>query len=361
MRFLLLLAAAALAAVAPAAGQTIREPNFDPLAIRAHVEFLADDLLEGRNAGTRGHEIAARYVATRFRALGLEPPVNGDWYQHVPLPPVPLDPQADPAPPARLAATSPNVLGVLRGSDPALRDEYVLLMAHLDHEGIGAVTEGEDRIFNGAMDNAAGTATMLEVARAFAEAGARPKRSILFAAVTAEEDGLIGSDHLAQHPVIAGGRIVAVVNLDMPILLYDFTDVIAFGAEHSTMGAVVARAGASMGVSLLADPLPEEGLFTRSDHYSFVRRGIPSVFLMTGFGNGGEARFREFLANTYHKPNDEADQPGMDWAAAAKFARLNYRIAREIADGAEAPRWYQGDRYGDEFAKGQPRAPAPAK
>lgn len=120
--------------------------------------------------------------------------------------------------------TSPNVLGVLPGSDPALKNEYVLLMAHLDHEGKDPKREG-DQIYNGAMDNATGIATMLEVARAFAESGTRPKRSILFAAVTAEEDGLLGAEYLAKHPVVGDGKVVGVVNLDMPVLLYDFTDV----------------------------------------------------------------------------------------------------------------------------------------
>ncbi len=252
---------------------------------------------------------------------------------------------------------SPNVIGVLPGSDPALKDEYVLLMAHLDHNGIDETRSG-DKIFNGAMDNAAGTATMLEAARALAALPQRPRRSIIFAAVTAEEKGLLGSDYLANHlPVPTGGKIVGVVNLDMPVLLYDFTDVVAFGAEHSTMGQAVANAGAKMGVSLSPDPLPSEGLFTRSDHYSFVKKGIPSVFLMTGFQNGGEKAFKDFLATHYHKVSDDLSLP-IDWNAAAKFARINMLIAAEIANGDTAPRWYQGSFFGDLFAPGAPRAPA---
>ena len=199
--------------------------------------------------------------------------------------------------------TSPNVLAILPGSDPKLAGEYVLLMAHLDHEGIKPAGAGEskgDLIYNGAMDNAVGIATMLEVARALASSPDRPKRSILFAAVTAEEDGLLGAQYLARHEV-PGGKVAAVVNLDMPVLLYDFTDVIAFGAEHSTMGEAVARAGRGMGVALAEDPLPQEGLFTRSDHYRFVQEGVPSVFLMTGFANGGREKFTHFLSTHYHK------------------------------------------------------------
>lgn len=233
--------------------------------------------------------------------------------------------------------TSPNILGILPGSDPALANEYVLLMAHLDHEGTDTSKTG-DQIYNGAMDNSTGIATMLEVARAMAESGARPKRSILFAAVTAEEDGLLGSEYLAKHPVVGNGKVVGVVNLDMPVLLYDFTDVIAFGANHSSLGAAVQRAGAQIGVALAADPLPEEGLFTRSDHYRFVREGVPSVFLMTGFGNGGDKQFTGFLATHYHKVTDDTKLP-IDWAAGAKFARINYLIAKEIADAPTAPTW----------------------
>jgi Zn-dependent M28 family amino/carboxypeptidase len=233
--------------------------------------------------------------------------------------------------------SSPNVLGVLPGSDPALKDEYVLLMAHLDHEGTDPKLQG-DQIYNGAMDNATGISTMLEVARAFVESGTRPKRSILFAAVTAEEDGLLGAEYLAKHPVVGAGKVVGVVNLDMPVLLYDFTDVIAFGSTHSTLGPMVERAASGVGVKLAADPLPQEGLFTRSDHYKFVREGVPSVFLMTGFGNGGDKQFTDFLSIHYHKVTDDLKLP-IDWKAGAKFARINYVIAKEIADASEAPKW----------------------
>jgi Zn-dependent M28 family amino/carboxypeptidase len=249
--------------------------------------------------------------------------------------------------------TSPNVLAVLPGSDPALANEYVLLMAHLDHDGVDPKREG-DKIYNGAMDNAAGTATMLEVARAMAKAPNRPKRSILFAAVTAEEDGLLGSEYLAKHPVV-DGKIVGVVNLDMPVLLYDFSDVIAFGSDHSTLGPIVRRAAAGMNVALSPDPLPQEGLFTRSDHYKFVREGVPSIFLMTGFAGEGGKTFRDFLATHYHQPSDEPDLP-FNWNAGARFARINYLIAREIADAPEAPRWYADSFFGRTVAPQAPKA-----
>ncbi|RYF98001.1 MAG: M20/M25/M40 family metallo-hydrolase, partial [Caulobacteraceae bacterium] len=254
--------------------------------------------------------------------------------------------------------SSPNVIGLLPGSDPKLAAEYVVLSAHLDHDGVDPKLTG-DQIYNGAMDNASGVATMLEAARAFKQSGKPPKRSILFVALTAEEDGLLGSDYLAHYPVTGTGKVVADVNLDMPILLYDFQDVVAFGAEHSTMGPIVEAAAARMGVTLSPDPMPQEQLFLRSDHYSFVKAGVPSVFLVTGFKNGGEKAFKDFLATNYHKVSDQISQP-FNWEAGAKFARLNYLIAREIADGAEAPRWYEGNTYGDRYAKDAPKAKRPA-
>jgi Zn-dependent M28 family amino/carboxypeptidase len=246
---------------------------------------------------------------------------------------------------------------VLPGTDPALANEYVLLMGHLDHVGVG---QGEgDQIHNGALDNATGIATLLEVARQMSQAGHRPRRPILFAAVTAEEKGLLGAEYLAHNPVVGNGRVVGVVNLDMPVLLYNFTDVIAFGAEHSTLGPIVQRAGARMNVALSPDPLPQEGLFTRSDHYRFVQRGIPSVFLMTGFAGEGQQRFTEFLRTNYHSPRDDISQP-INWQAGARFAQINYLIASEIANAPEAPRWYRDSFFGSTFAPNAQRAERPA-
>ncbi len=252
--------------------------------------------------------------------------------------------------------SSPNVVAMIPGSDPSVADEYVLMTAHLDH--IGDHAKGDDKINNGAMDNAAGVATMIEVAKALAKDGKRPRRPILFAAVTNEEGGLIGSEYLALNPVTGKGKVVAVVNFDMPILTYRFTDVVAFGAENSTLGPVVGKAAAQAGIQLSPDPLPEEGLFTRSDHYRFVQQGIPSVFLMTGHAGPGKEAFNHFLATHYHRPSDDLNLP-FDWAAGAKFAEVNYYIVRAIADEAELPRWYERSLFGREFAPNAPKAPNP--
>ena len=261
------------------------------------------------------------------------------------------------------SATSPEIVGLLPGSDPVLKDEYVVLMGHLDHLGFKAGAKpGEDAIYNGALDNAAGIATMLEVARAFAGSGERPRRSILFIANTAEEKGLLGADFFAHDPTVPIGKIAGLVDLDMPLLLYDFTDVTAFGADHNTVGAAVARAAGAMGVGLSPDPMPEEGIFTRSDHYMFVRQGVPAIMLATGFGNGGDKQWNAFLRGNYHGVKDDLAQP-IRWDQGARFARLNYLIAQDLADAPARPRWYRGDFFGDLFASGQPRAerPAPAR
>jgi Peptidase family M28/PA domain len=248
--------------------------------------------------------------------------------------------------------TSPNVVGLLPGSDPTLSKQYVVLSAHLDHLGITAATRDDpktDLINNGALDNAAGIATTLEVARALASAPTKPRRSILFIATTAEEEGLLGADYFAQHPTVPIKQIVGNVDLDMPLLLYPFTDVIAFGANHSTLGPLVAKAAGEMNIALAPDPMPEQGIFTRSDHYMFVKQGVAAVFLATGFSNGGEKHWAQYLAGPYHHANDDLTQ-AIDWQAGARFAEVNYRITRAMADADTAPKWNEGDFFGETFA-----------
>ncbi len=254
--------------------------------------------------------------------------------------------------------SSPNVIGVLPGSDPLLADEYVVFSAHLDHIGELSSANGqqgqEDLINNGAMDNASGVAVMLESARLFAQ-GQPPRRSIMFVAVTAEEKGLVGSEYFAMNPTVPVASIVSDVNLDMPLLLYDFADVIAFGAEHSSLGDIVRRAAQSYAVELTPDPFPEQNIFVRSDHYRFVQQGIPSVFLVTGMKSvddsvDAQTIFADFLKQHYHKPSDDLNLP-INYAAAAKFTRINVKIGELIANNPERPGWREGDFFGRTFAK----------
>lgn len=246
--------------------------------------------------------------------------------------------------------SSPNVAAILPGSDPTLAAEYVLYTAHSDHIGVTKDLSQDDHINNGALDNASGVAVMLETARMFVDAGQAPKRSILFLAVTAEERGLLGADYFAHFPTVPMHQIVANVNLDMPVLLYDFADVIAFGSTHSTMGESVAKAAGQFGIALSEDPMPEQAIFTRSDHYAFVKKSVPAVMLMTGFTaknedeNGGEI-WGEFFAKHYHRPSDSIDLP-INYQAGVVFTNINYAIGQEIANADERPRWLAESFFG---------------
>lgn len=247
---------------------------------------------------------------------------------------------------------SMNVIAVLPGQDPALRDEYVVITAHLDHIGKGAAING-DSIYNGALDNASGTAVMLEVARLLAESPQRRRRSVMFIALTGEEKGLLGSDYFARNPTVPAERIVANVNMDMPVFLAPGTGVVAFGADHSTLGPVVAKAAKQEGVLLVPDEQPEEVLFVRSDQYSFVKAGIPALYLDNGMrsaitGVDAKTPMKDFLANHYHMPTDDMSRP-IDFPSLARFARLNERVIRAVANQHDRPRWNKGDFFGERF------------
>jgi hypothetical protein len=520
---LLSVASLALGANSPedAAVQTIR-----PEGIRAHVEFLADDLLEGRGTGTRGHDIAAKYVAAQFEAMGLKPAgVNGSYFQPIPFRSVLIVPEqtsiklarngneetlmygedyygvGDPRqqvssltgqvvyvghgvtapdfgiddykgidakgkivaflrtrdphlPPSegahyadietrlenaaahgaigaieirdaesdriqpfkralrqstlptmswigpngyprgrrdeiRAAAvlspagtaklfsgaiprksltlpvsisitttsrnsdvTSANVIAMLEGSDPQLRSEYVVYTAHVDHLGIGEPVNG-DAIYNGAFDNASGTACLIEIARAFMRLESRPRRSIIFLGPTAEEKGLLGSDYFAEYPTVPRSQIVADVNMDSQNLQFDFRDVQVLGAEHSTLGGDAARAATKMNLEVSPDLQPDLAFFRRSDQYSFVKRGIPALFLRRG-GKAvdphidGLKMVNEWYATVYHSPSDDLKQP-LNWAAGAKSAKFSFLIGYFIAQDDAKPRWNKGDFFGRTF------------
>ncbi len=252
------------------------------------------------------------------------------------------------------AISSPNVVAYLRGSDPLLNSEYVVYTAHLDHIGELAGEGHADAINNGALDNASGVAVILETARMLAEKEP-PRRSVLFVAVTAEEKGLVGSEYFAHHPPVPAASMAGVINLDMPVLLYDFGDVIAFGAEHSTMGDAVQAAADEAGLALTPDPFPEQNIFVRSDHYRFVQQGVPAIFLVTGtHSHEGDIDtlplYKAFLKDHYHSPSDDLNLP-IDYVAAARFTRINTRIGEIIANQLQRPAWREGDFFGDLFGR----------
>ena len=239
---------------------------------------------------------------------------------------------------------SSNVVGRLPGSDPEVADDVIVLSAHLDHIGVTRPVNG-DAINNGAMDNAVGIASLIEAAKLFQASGSRPRRSILFLAVTAEEKGLIGSDYFATHPTVPAARITANVNLDMPILTYRFTDLVAFGADRSSIGAAVDAVARAEGVMLIPDPAPEQAEFVRTDHYSFVRQGVPSISLMPGTAGPGKAAIEDFFERHYHQPSDDMSLP-FDWGAGREFVKINYQIVRALADASDRARWVKDDYFG---------------
>jgi len=249
---------------------------------------------------------------------------------------------------------SPNVVGVLEGSDPQLKDQYIIYSAHLDHLGIGEPVNG-DAIYNGALDNASGVAAILEIARAFRALPQPPRRSVIFLAVSGEEKGLLGAGYFANHPTVPAESIAADVNIDEIFMLYDFADIVARGAEHSSIGAVVEHAAAAMALRVSPDPQPEEVVFVRSDQYAFIRRGVPALFADVGFHSSdpkidGAKLFAEWEAKRYHQPSDDMQQP-LDLAAAAKFARFNLRVGYALAQMPARPQWNKGDFFGETFAK----------
>lgn len=242
--------------------------------------------------------------------------------------------------------TACNVIGVLPGKEP---NEVVVYSAHHDHLGIGPEING-DRIYNGALDNASGTAGIIEIARAFAALPDKPSRSIAFVAVTAEEKGLLGSDYFVMHPTIPLDRIVADINLDGITPYYEHYDVVGLGAEHSTLASHVAAAAKATGLVVSEDPDPQQVLFIRSDQYSFVKKGIPSVFPGAGEkdAHGDTRKYRElndkWVAEHYHRPSDEWHaEDNAQWAA--RELQFDFLLGLSVANAAERPHWNPGDPF----------------
>ncbi len=250
------------------------------------------------------------------------------------------------------ARTGSNIVGMLKGSDPELKQEYVVHTAHLDHVGITDPVNG-DAINNGAYDNATGIACLIETARAFKSLPQPPRRSVLFVAVTAEEKGLQGSDYFAGNPLVPLQSIVANVNTDMFLMLYPFTDAVALGADHSSLGPIAEKAFEYVGLKMVPDPAPEEVRFVRSDQYSFIKKGIPAIKLMAGFTSAdasinGEEATRNWLKTIYHSPQDDLTQ-AMHWESGAKIVRANFLIGFEAANRQERPSWNRDDFFGKMF------------
>jgi len=249
---------------------------------------------------------------------------------------------------------SHNVVARLAGSDPQLAQEYVVFTAHVDHLGICRPGE-EDPICHGAWDNASGTAAVLEVARAFSGLARRPRRSIVFLFVTGEEKGLLGSDYFAHFPTVPIERIVADVNIDgAPGVLFPNKDIVPLGTEHSSLSKNVDAAARKMGYTISPDPIPEEVIFIRSDQYSFVKQGVPSVFMNPGLQSAdakvdGAAVFQKWISSVYHTPRDNMSQQ-FYFDSAARSTGLSFLVGYEVAQQDERPTWNAGDFFGTRFA-----------
>lgn len=234
---------------------------------------------------------------------------------------------------------SQNVIGIRRGSDPTLQNEYVVLSAHLDHVGVGEAIDG-DTIYNGAMDDASGVAAILEIANELDQEKVTTKRSLLFVAVTGEEKGLLGSRYFTAHPTVNSKQMVADLNMDMFLPLYPLKLLTVYGLNESDLGDAVRTLARSLSLDVQDDPEPARNIFVRSDQYNFIRHGVPAV--MTEFGNrkgSKEAAIEKaWLDKRYHAPSDDLNQP-VDRQAAADYVEFMRRLALNVADAASRPQW----------------------
>ncbi len=234
---------------------------------------------------------------------------------------------------------SDNVVAKLEGSDPALRGEYVVLSAHIDHIGIGEPIDG-DKIYNGAMDNGSGSALLLDLARSFHKSPVPLKRSILFVWVTAEEKGLLGSKYFAAHPTVEARSLAADINTDMFLPIVPLKILTVYGLNESSLGDNIRKTAESLGVRIQDDPEPVRNLFIRSDQYNFIRHGVPSLAAKVGADPGSpeQAIFKEWLTKRYHAPSDDTAQP-VDLAAAAKFEEIMRALTVTVANENQRPAW----------------------
>lgn len=244
--------------------------------------------------------------------------------------------------------TSDNIVAVIPGSDAKLKSEYIVVSAHIDHIGIGEPING-DRIYNGAMDNGSGSAALLDIARSFT--GEKPRRSLLFVWVVGEEKGLLGSKYFAAHPTVPKQQIVGNVNMDMFLPIIPLKVLTVYGLNESSLGDLARAAAEKQGVGVQLDPQPQRNSFIRSDQYSFIRRGVPSLMIAFGSTKGSkeEEIAKQWLTNRYHAPSDDLNQP-VDMKAAGQYNRLMMTIAEAVANNPSRPKW-KADSFFRRFAQ----------
>jgi hypothetical protein len=285
-------------------------------------------------------------------------PDYGDWFladtQHSLTEILALDAAGQPLPkfpiPGKIRATmvleqskvtSSNVVALLPGADAERKDEYVLLSAHLDHIGVGGPTDG-DRINNGAMDNASGIATLIEVARVLKESGQPLKRSVVLLACTGEEKGLLGSRYYAARPTVEMDHVAANLNFDMYLPIVPLRAIMALGAEESDLGDLLRAVAAESGLEVQPDPEPKRNRFIRSDQYNFIRQGVPALALKFGVQPGSEEEkvMSGWYRDRYHSPSDDLSQP-VNKEAAVEFNRLMAALVTRIANADSRPQWHE--------------------
>ena len=290
------------------------------LDLRARIGFLASDALRGRDTPSPGLEAAAAYIASEFATMGLQPAGDsGSFVQRYPY--------ITDANNGAVEHRPPNVVAVLEGADPRLRDTYVVFSAHMDHVGVGQPDARGDSIYNGADDDASGTSAVLEIAEAFASMALRPARSLIFLTVSGEEKGLLGSAHFTDHPPVPARQMIANINIDM--IGRNWADTVAaIGIEYSSLGPLarqVAQLHPELGMTVIDDAWPGERFFSRSDHFNFARKEIPALFFFSG------------THEDYHRPSDHVEK--IDEEKTARIARLIFFLGHAIATDTVAPRW----------------------
>lgn len=296
--------------------------NQDDYARRLGV--IAHDSMSGRYTPSPGLSATAAWIAGEFEAMGLEPMGDeGSYLQQYSLGDVMETPPTDDA---GEPLSAPNVVAVLEGSDPTLKDEYIVFSAHMDHVGIRRAVDG-DSIYNGADDDGSGTIGIVELAEAFASMETPPRRSLIFLLVSGEERGLLGSRYFAGHMPVATEAVVANLNMDMIGRNWPDT-IVAIGKEHSDLGETlnaVNTAHPELGMTAIDDVWPDERFYFRSDHYNFARQGIPILFFFNG------------VHDDYHRPSDQVEK--IDFEKASRIVQLVFYLGLEIADNDARPVW----------------------
>ncbi|MBS1949999.1 MAG: M28 family peptidase [Cytophagales bacterium] len=248
-----------------------------------------------------------------------------------------------------------NLVGVIKGSDPALSNEYIVYSSHLDHLGIGTPKKN-DSIYNGAHDDASGNGILLEIAKAYKSLPVAPKRSIAFAVVTGEELGLLGSDYFINNLPLKNAKVVANLAIDMPFFFHPILDFVPYGADHSSLGKQTQQTAQLLGLKISPDPFPEQVVFIRSDHYSFIKKGIPALFIKSGFMTVPQDTVNRaksdvgWRSTIYHSPQDDMSQP-FDFNAATMHVKINFLTGYFAANEPNAPTWNEGDFFGKKFSK----------